>query len=90
MITFTEVSAMCVAAELIATIFKMRAPRMSLNRIPLYCWSILVQSFMIIFAMPAVMVASTSLILDRLIGTHFFSPANVMKLFALLLGPCSM
>ncbi|MBV9764237.1 MAG: cbb3-type cytochrome c oxidase subunit I, partial [Acidobacteriaceae bacterium] len=62
MITFTEVSAMCVAAELIATIFKMRAPRMSLNRIPLFCWSMLVQSFMVIFAMPAVMIASSFLL----------------------------
>ena len=59
MITFTEISSMCVAAELIATIFKMRAPGMSLNRIPMFCWSMLVQSFMIIFAMPAVMIAST-------------------------------
>jgi cytochrome c oxidase subunit 1 len=76
MITFTEVSAMCVAAELIATIFKMRAPRMSLNRIPLYCWSILVQSFMIIFAMPAIMIASSFLLADRTVGTHFVNPAE--------------
>src|ERR1700761_301259 len=58
MITFTEVSALCVATELIATILKMRAPGMSLNRIPLYVWSILIQSFMVIFAMPAVVLAS--------------------------------
>ena len=38
MITFTEISALCVAVEMIATIFKMRAPGMSLNRIPLFCW----------------------------------------------------
>ncbi len=76
MITFTEVSAMCVGAELIATIFKMRAPRMSLNRIPLFCWSILVQSFMIIFAMPAVMIASSYLLSDRTVGTHFVNPAE--------------
>jgi cytochrome c oxidase subunit 1 len=36
----------------------------------------LVTSFLIIFAMPAVMVASTMLILDRLVGTHFFNPAE--------------
>ena len=62
MITFTEVSALCVAAELVATIFKMRAPRVSLNHIPLYVWSMLIQSFMVIFAMPAVMVASSYLL----------------------------
>ena len=77
MITFTEISAMCVAAELIVTIFKLRAPGMSLNRIPMFCWSMLIQSFMVIFAMPAVMLASTVLLLnDRTIGTHFVNPAE--------------
>jgi cytochrome c oxidase subunit 1 len=76
MITFTEVSALCVATELIATIFKMRAPGMSLNRIPLYVWSILIQSFMIIFAMPAVVIASSYLLSDRTVATHFLNPAE--------------
>jgi cytochrome c oxidase subunit I len=76
MITFTEVSAMCVASELIATIFKMRAPGMSLNRIPMFCWSMLVQSFMVIFAMPSVMLASSYLLLDRTVGTQFVNPAE--------------
>ncbi len=76
MITWTEVSAMCVGAELIVTIFKMRAPGMSLNRIPLFCWSMLVQSFMVIFAMPAVMNASSFLLSDRTVGTHFVNPAE--------------
>jgi cytochrome c oxidase subunit 1 len=77
MITFTEISALCVAVELIVTILKMRAPGMSLNRMPLYCWSMLVQSFMIVFAMPAVMIASTVFLLnDRTLGTHFVNPAE--------------
>jgi cytochrome c oxidase subunit I len=77
MITYTEVSALCVATELIVTILRMRAPGMSLNRIPLFCWSMLVQSFMIVFAMPAVMVASSVMILnDRTIATHFINPAE--------------
>ena len=77
MITFTEISAMCVAVELIVTILRMRAPGMSLNRMPLFCWSMLVQSFMVIFAMPAVMIASTVFLLnDRTIGTHFVNPAE--------------
>ena len=49
---------------------------MSLDRIPLFVWSMLVTSFVIIFAMPAVMIASTFLILDRLVGTHIFNPAE--------------
>src|SRR5215208_1804927 len=76
MITFTEVSALAVAIEIIVTVFKQRAPGMTLDRIPLFVWSMLVMSFLIIFAMPAVMVASTMLILDRLVGTHFFNPAE--------------
>jgi cytochrome c oxidase subunit I len=76
MITFTEVSALAVAVEIVVTVFKQRAPGMSLDRIPLFVWSMLVTAFAIILAMPAIMVASTSLILDRLIGTHFFNPAE--------------
>jgi cytochrome c oxidase subunit I+III len=76
MITFTELSGLCVAIEVITTVFKLRAPGMSLNRLPLFVWSELVVAFMVIFAMPAVMLSSTLLILDRLIGTHFFNPAE--------------
>ncbi|HYE15508.1 MAG TPA: cytochrome c oxidase subunit I [Pyrinomonadaceae bacterium] len=76
LITFTEVAALVVATELITTIFKMRAPGMSLNRIPVYVWAILVMSFMIFFAMPTVALGSACLIMDRLVGTHFFNPAE--------------
>jgi cytochrome c oxidase subunit I+III len=76
MITFTEVSALAVAVEIVVTVLKQRAPGMSLDRIPLFVWAILVTSFLIILAMPAIMVASTALILDRLVGTHFFNPAE--------------
>jgi len=76
MITFTELSGLAVAIEIIATIFKQRAPGMALNRMPLFLWSMLVMSFMILFAMPSVMLASTMLIMDRLVGTHFFNAAE--------------
>jgi cytochrome c oxidase subunit I len=76
MITFTEVSALAVAVEIVVTVLKQRAPGMSLDRIPLFVWSMLVTSFLIIMAMPAIMIASTMLILDRLVGTHFFDPAK--------------
>jgi cytochrome c oxidase subunit 1 len=76
LITFSELSSLVVAISLITTILKHRAPGMSLNRMPLMVWSMLVVSFMIVFAMPSVMVASTCLILDRLVGTHFFNQAE--------------
>ncbi|HUF36277.1 MAG TPA: cbb3-type cytochrome c oxidase subunit I, partial [Gemmatimonadales bacterium] len=74
-ITFLEISALLAAIELIVTIIKQRAPGMSVNRMPLFVWAILVMSFMIIFAMPAVMLASVMLGLDRLVGTAFFDPS---------------
>jgi cytochrome c oxidase subunit I len=76
MITFTEVAALAVAVEIIVTVLKQRAPGMTLDRIPLFVWAMLVTSFVVIFAMPAVMVASSMLIMDRLIGTQFFNPAE--------------
>jgi cytochrome c oxidase subunit I+III len=73
-ITFFEIAALVAAVELIATIFKQRAPGMSLNRMPLFVWAVLVMAFMIVFAMPPVMLASFMLALDRLVGTVFFDP----------------
>ncbi len=74
-ITFIEIAALVAAVELIVTIFKMRAPGMSLNRMPVFVWAILVMAFMITFAMPPVMLASVMLMLDRMIGTGFFDVA---------------
>src|SRR3954464_3459572 len=76
MITFTELSALAVAVEIIVTVFKLRAPGMSLNRIPIFVWAQTVTAFAVIFAMPAVMLSSTMLIMDRLVSTHFFNPAE--------------
>ncbi|HYG05761.1 MAG TPA: cytochrome c oxidase subunit I [Stenotrophomonas sp.] len=76
MITFTEVAGLCVAVELVATIMTMRAPGMTLARMPLFVWSMLITSLMVIFAMPAVMLASTFLITDRLVGTQFYNAAE--------------
>lgn len=72
MITFIEISALAAAVELIVTILKQRAPGMTLNRMPLFVWSILVMSFMILFAMPTVMAGSVLLALDRAFDMQFF------------------
>ncbi|MGY3533904.1 cytochrome c oxidase subunit I [Bradyrhizobium sp. USDA 4452] len=76
MITFTEVAALAVAVEIIVTVFKQRAPGMTLDRIPLFVWAMLVTAFLIMFAMPSIMIASTSLILDRLVSTRFYDPSS--------------
>ncbi len=62
--------------NLIVTTFKHKAPGLSLDRLPIFVWGSLVTSFMVLFAMPAVIIASTCLALDRLVGTHFFNPAE--------------
>src|SRR5206468_2861035 len=73
MITFTEVSALAAAVVLVTTILKTRAPGMTLARMPLFAWAMLVVAVMIIFAMPSVALASSFLISDRLVGTQFYN-----------------
>jgi cytochrome c oxidase subunit I+III len=75
-VTFTEIAAIIAAIQIIVTTFKMRAPGMTLGRIPIFVWAMVVTSFMVLFAMPTVATASVMLALDRLVGTHFFNPAE--------------
>jgi cytochrome c oxidase subunit I+III len=74
-ITFLEFAALVAAVELVVTIMKCRAPGMTLSRMPIFVWSVLVMALMIIIAMPPLMVASLMLELDRAVGTHFFNAA---------------
>jgi cytochrome c oxidase subunit I+III len=76
MITFTEIAAIVAAIEIIVTVFKQRAPGMSLNRVPLFVWAMVVMSFMVLVAMPFVATSSIMLAMDRLIATQFFNPAE--------------
>jgi len=77
LVTFTEIAALCAAVNIIVTVFKMRAPGMSVHRIPLFVWSQLVVAFMIVFAMPAVAAGSTLMLAaDRAIHMQWFIPAR--------------
>jgi cytochrome c oxidase subunit 1/cytochrome c oxidase subunit I+III len=73
---FITISTTAGAANFIVTIFKLRAPGMSINRMPLFCWAVLVTSFAVIFALPSLTVANTMLELERNWGFHFFQPAH--------------
>jgi cytochrome c oxidase subunit I+III len=69
---FLTISSTAGAINFIVTIFKLRAPGMSINRMPLFCWAILMTSFSIVFAMPSLSAANILLELDRRFGFHFF------------------
>ncbi len=76
LVNLTEAMGLMVAVDLATTILKMRAPGMSLRRMPIFVWATLVASIMIIFAMPSVMLAANLVQFDRMFATHFFNPAE--------------
>ncbi|HXF63966.1 MAG TPA: cytochrome c oxidase subunit I [Caldilineaceae bacterium] len=69
-----EVAAIAAGVEIIIAILVMRAPGMTLSRMPVFAWAMLVTAFAILFAFTPLMVGSLLLELDRKIGTHFFNP----------------
>jgi cytochrome c oxidase subunit I+III len=74
LINGTEIAALIAATQLIIVIFKFRAPGMTLNRMPVFVWAMLVTSIMVEFAMPTLLIATNLLGFDRTINTNFFNP----------------
>jgi cytochrome c oxidase subunit I+III len=73
---FNGISTTAGAVNLIVTIFRLRAPGMSLNRMPLFCFAILAVSLALVFALPALTTDLVFLELDRKLGFHFFDVAR--------------
>ena len=73
-LSVAEIAAMGAAAEIIVSVLRTRAPGMSINRIPVFGWAMLVTAFMIIFGFTPLIVGTFMLELDRKGLTSFFVP----------------
>jgi cytochrome c oxidase subunit I+III len=75
-IGFIEISAIAGAIEIIVGVLRTRAPGMSLDKMPMFAWTMLIFAGMIVFAFPAVILATMMLELERALGWPFFDAAK--------------
>ncbi len=75
-ITFVEISALTFATTLVVSILKIRAPGMTLGRMPIFAWYMLVTSLMIILGFPPLILGSILLEAERAFGLPFFDPTR--------------
>ena len=66
------ISSIAGSINFVVTILKLRAPGMTINRMPLFTWMTLITAFLLLFSLPSVTMASVLLLLDRHLGTHFY------------------
>lgn len=73
-IGFIEISAIAGAIEIIVGVLRNRAPGMTLDKLPVFAWAMLIFAGMIIIAFPSVILATTLMELERAFGWPFFDP----------------
>jgi cytochrome c oxidase subunit I+III len=73
-LSLTELSGITAGAELVVTALKLRSPGMSITRMPIFVWAMLVTGFAMLFAFTTLFVATLLLELERTFGFHFFNP----------------
>ncbi len=77
-LTWIGVSSMMGAINYVTTIVKMRAPGMTMMRMPLVIWALFIAALLQLFALPVLTAASIMQILDRTLHTGFFTPTNLV------------
>ncbi|HZS77672.1 MAG TPA: cytochrome c oxidase subunit I [Ktedonobacteraceae bacterium] len=66
------ISSIAGSLNFVVTILKLRAPGMTINRMPLFTWMTLITAFLLLFALPSLTAAAVLMLLDRHLGTHFY------------------
>src|SRR5205085_2200880 len=77
-VTFVGVSSMMGSVNYMTTIINMRAPGMTLFRMPMTIWGMFITAILQAFALPALTAAGFMMLFDRLLGTTFFVPGGLV------------